>query len=41
MITTPVFPVPDLWPALPEILLACGALVMVLVGAVARERATR
>jgi NADH-quinone oxidoreductase subunit N len=41
MITTPVFPVPDLWPALPEILLACGALVMILVGAVAREKATR
>jgi NADH-quinone oxidoreductase subunit N len=41
MITTPVFPVPDLWPALPEILLACGALVMVLVGAIAREKATR
>jgi NADH-quinone oxidoreductase subunit N len=41
MITTPVFDVPNLWPALPEILLACGALVMVLVGAIAREKATR
>ncbi|MGL4242411.1 MAG: NADH-quinone oxidoreductase subunit NuoN [Beijerinckiaceae bacterium] len=38
--TTPVFAVPALWPALPEILLACGALAMILVGAVAREKAT-
>ncbi len=40
MITTPVFDVPNLLPALPEILLACGALVMILIGAVSREKAT-
>jgi NADH-quinone oxidoreductase subunit N len=41
MITTPVFNVPNLLPALPEILLAIGALAMILVGAVLRDRATR
>jgi NADH-quinone oxidoreductase subunit N len=41
MITTPVFAVPSLWPALPEILLACGALALVLVGAILREKATK
>jgi NADH-quinone oxidoreductase subunit N len=40
MITTPVFAVPDLWPALPEILLALGALAMLVIGAVRREKAT-
>jgi NADH-quinone oxidoreductase subunit N len=39
MITTqPVFALPSLFPALPEILLACGALVMILVGAIKREK---
>jgi NADH-quinone oxidoreductase subunit N len=39
MITTPVFPVPDFLPALPEILLACGALVMLMIGAVRGQKA--
>ncbi len=34
-------PVPALWPALPEILLALGALGLVLYGALAGERSTR
>jgi NADH-quinone oxidoreductase subunit N len=41
MITTPVFAVPNLWPALPEILLALGALAMITIGAVMRNRATK
>lgn len=36
----PVFPVPALGPALPEIVLAAGALVLVLVGAIRGERST-
>ncbi|GGK53222.1 NADH-quinone oxidoreductase subunit NuoN [Salinarimonas ramus] len=36
----PVFPVPALGPALPEIVLAVGALVLVLVGAFRGERST-
>jgi NADH-quinone oxidoreductase subunit N len=41
MITTPVFSVPNLWPALPEILLALGALAMITIGAVMRDKATK
>jgi NADH-quinone oxidoreductase subunit N len=41
MITTPVFAVPNLWPALPEMLLALGALAMITIGAVMRDRATK
>ncbi|MGJ3262385.1 MAG: NADH-quinone oxidoreductase subunit NuoN [Salinarimonas sp.] len=36
----PVFPIPALGPALPEIVLAVGALVLVLVGAIRGERST-
>jgi NADH-quinone oxidoreductase subunit N len=40
MITTqPLFAIPALIPALPEIILACGALLMVLIGAIKREKA--
>ncbi len=38
-ITTPVFAVPSLWPALPEILLAVGALAMILIGAIRGQSA--
>ncbi len=41
MIATPVFSVPNLWPAAPEILLALGALTMIVIGAVMRDRATK
>jgi NADH-quinone oxidoreductase subunit N len=40
MITTqPVFALPSLLPALPELVLASGALVMVLIGAIKRDKA--
>ncbi|MFM9974699.1 MAG: NADH-quinone oxidoreductase subunit NuoN [Beijerinckiaceae bacterium] len=42
MITTQaVFAIPALGPALPEILLACGALVMLIIGAVQRDQSQR
>jgi NADH-quinone oxidoreductase subunit N len=41
MITTPIFAVPDVWPALPEILLAAGALVLLMIGAVRGQAAQR
>ncbi len=37
--TTPVFALPSLWPALPEIVLAVGALAMILVGAIRGQSA--
>jgi NADH-quinone oxidoreductase subunit N len=37
--TTPTFAVPDFWPALPEIMLAAGALVLLLIGAIRGNRA--
>ena len=40
LVPLPVFPVPALGPALPEIVLAAGALVLVLVGAIRGERST-
>jgi NADH-quinone oxidoreductase subunit N len=39
--TTPVFQLPALMPALPEIVLACGALVMILIGAIRGQAAQR
>jgi NADH-quinone oxidoreductase subunit N len=36
-----VFPVPDLLPALPEIVLACAAMVLLLVGVLRGENSTR
>ncbi len=41
MITTPVFAVPAFGPALPEMLLAAGALVMLLIGAIRGQKAQR
>jgi NADH-quinone oxidoreductase subunit N len=37
----PIFPVPDILPALPEIVLACAAMVLLLVGVFRGESSTR
>ena len=37
----PVFPFPEISPALPEIILACGAMALLMVGAFGGERSTR
>src|SRR5260370_40563146 len=37
----PISPVPDIAPALPEILLAVGAMALLIFGAISGERSTR